>query len=80
MNREHEQLRAEMDRAMDHLRALRDEARVKVHLGSMEARDEWDRLQPVLREAERVAGQASRAALQSVEATVQKLSDLLVAL
>ncbi|MGO8999557.1 MAG: hypothetical protein ACLQVI_40040 [Polyangiaceae bacterium] len=80
MSADNEQIRADIDKALNRLSALRDEARVKIHLGSMDARDAWERLQPKLAEAERAAGEASTAALALVEATVKKLSDLVGAL
>jgi hypothetical protein len=75
-----DELRADIEKAVDRMRTLRDEARLKIHLGSMDARDAWQQLQPTLLEAERVAGSASRAALDTVERAVKALSDLVFSL
>jgi hypothetical protein len=80
MDTETQRLRADITKALTELRALRDQARLKVHLASMDARDAWERLQPMLLEAERVAEHVSKATLDTIEATVKNLSDLLGAL
>ena len=80
MSTDDAQLRADIALALDRLRSLRDEARVRVHLASMDARDAWDRLQPKLIEAEHAAAHASQTALDTIDATARKLSDLIIAL
>jgi hypothetical protein len=80
MNTNSEQLQTDIKKAITQLRTLRDEARVKIHLASMDARDAWDKLQPKLVEAEVAAEKASKATLDTIEATAKKLSDLLGAL
>ncbi len=74
------QLQADIARQLAALRALRDEARLKSHLASMDAREAWRRLEPKLVEAERVAANAPREALEALAAIVKSLSDFLGAL
>ncbi len=73
-------LRAEVGRALDEVRALRDEARLKIHLGSMDARAAWARLEPTLERAEREATKASIEGLRQIEATLKKLRELVASL
>jgi len=53
-------VRAQVDDVLDDLQRMADEIRLKVHLGSMEAKTEWDEIEPKLKdfehEAERVVG------------------------
>jgi hypothetical protein len=77
MNTNREQLQTDITKAVTQLRTLRDEARVKIHLASMDARDAWDKLQPKLLEAEQAAEKASKETLDTIEATAKKLSELL---
>lgn len=73
-------LQREMKETLGQLRALRDEAQLKIHLASMDARDAWGRLQPKLQEAERAAEQASTTALETVQQTAKKLRELVASL
>jgi hypothetical protein len=80
MTSDDDHVRADIEGAMNRLRTLRDEARVKIHLGSMDARAAWERLQPQLVEAERAAAHASKAALDAIEDAARELSILVGAL
>jgi len=42
-------LKAEFAKTLDLLRRLRDEARTQVHLGGMDAKDRWNKLEPASR-------------------------------
>lgn len=61
----------------DKLAELRDELRVKLHLGGMEARQEWDRLEPKWQELEKKAGLVERASIESLRG-LKAAADLLV--
>jgi hypothetical protein len=50
-------LKAELSKTLDLLRRLRDEARTQVHLGGMDAKDRWNKLEPRIEDA---LGQAAR--------------------
>jgi hypothetical protein len=55
------------------LRKLRDEIRVQVHLGGMDAKKAWDELEPKLADADRMAENASEDAYREVVGTLRKL-------
>jgi hypothetical protein len=74
------ELAMEMQKAIEQVRGLRDEAKLKTHLASMDARAAWDRLEPKINEAERTATQALVAALREVEATAEKLREFVSSL
>jgi hypothetical protein len=80
MQTNHNDLKTEMKETMAQLRALRDEAKLKIHLASMDARTTWNALEPKLQEAERSAEQATASALASVQQTVTKLRHLVKSL
>ena len=71
-----ENVRRELKETVNQLRTLRDEAKLKIHLAGMDARDAWDRLQPKIEEAERAAEHGTVAALESVQQTAKKLREL----
>jgi hypothetical protein len=73
-------LATQMRKAIDEVRTLRDEAKLKMHLATMDARDAWARLEPKIDAAEREATRASAAALQEIEATAKKLRELVASL
>ncbi len=69
--------RKTLDRLLGEVRTLRDEIKVQIHLGSMEAKDAFAKLEPKLREVERdiqEAGETARAKLH------ERLEDLRTAL
>jgi hypothetical protein len=75
----------EFDRSVDLMRTLRDEVRVKLHLAGMDARDEWNRLEPRLVELERTADKyadkytaATEVAIRDAIASLKKLRDAIV--
>jgi CBS domain-containing protein len=60
-----------MDRELEELRRVRDELRVRIHLGRKEAQDRWEQLERRMGELE---SHAKRAA-QRAEAPLQELAD-----
>jgi hypothetical protein len=75
-NRAAAELKDDLKRGLEHLRALADEVRVRLHLGSMEAKNEWNRLEPHLLEVERAAREASEASRRAVAEAVESLKKL----
>lgn len=74
---------AEPDRhtSLDRLETLRDEVELKLHLAGMDLRDEWNKLEPEVREAAHLMKDASDASLvklrdvlHRVEAFVERLA------
>jgi len=63
-------LKSELERSAAALRTLRDEIRVQLHLGKLDARGEWERLAPRLEEtlerAKRELSEATREAVAEV--------------
>jgi hypothetical protein len=68
------ELKAELDKSVALLRTLRDELRVKAHLASMSAKDQWRDLEPRLEDA------LSRATREVSEASKQAVADATEAL
>ena len=84
MNKTIERTKEELERdlkvAIDKLTELRDEARVRIHLAGLEARDLWNALEPKIDEAETLAKNASTSALETVIATTKKLEKLVASI
>jgi len=67
----------EVRRAYDQLIALRDDVKVRLHLAAMDIRDEWNRLEPRIADAERdVERLAKQAGTVSTGAVAGALNDL----
>ena len=64
-----EKVREQVDDVLDELQRMADEIRLKVHLGSMEAKDEWKDVEPKLKDFEKEAERV-------VERTGDELKDL----
>jgi hypothetical protein len=70
-------IKSDLEKSATHLRELRDEVRVRLHLGGLEIKDEWRRLEPRLEETlERAAKDvtdASQKAITEVTDAVRRL-------
>jgi ElaB/YqjD/DUF883 family membrane-anchored ribosome-binding protein len=81
MNQTTRDLKAELDKSAALLRKLRDEVRVQLHLGGLEAKDEWHRLEPrleaVLERTTKEVSDASRVAVTEITEAVRKLRESL---
>ena len=64
---------AQMRNVLAELRKLRDEIRIQVHLGGMDARKAWDELEPKLADADRMAENASEETFHAAVETLRKL-------
>jgi hypothetical protein len=73
MQTTHNPIEAQMRNVLAELRKLRDEIRVQVHLGGMDAKKAWDELEPKLADADRMAENASEDAFREVVDTLRKL-------
>ncbi len=67
-----QQVREWMNENLGRLKMLRDEIRVDIHLASMEARDKWKELEPVLHDAEKLAEDVSDVSRRAMEELVEK--------
>ena len=77
MNRKTE-LKDEVEKSAAFLRTLRDQVRVQMHLGKLEAQEKWRDLEPriedTLKRASEDVSEASRKAIDEAIATLKKLS------
>jgi hypothetical protein len=70
MNRE--QMKERLQGTLDELRTLRDEIRLDLHLGGMDLRDEWEKLEKRLPD-ERSVDKAKDATKELVESMAKEL-------
>jgi hypothetical protein len=77
MNETKPELKEELKKSLAALQTLRDEVRVKMHLASLEAKTEWNKLEPHLFELEHAAGEATEASRRKVEEAIQKVKKFL---
>ena len=66
------QMRDWMKESLGRLKTLRDEIRVDIHLAGMEARDKWKELEPVVRDAEKLAEDVTDVSQRAMEELVEK--------
>ena len=66
-------LRREMALLLEQLKTTRDELRVKMHLGGMEAKDAWRDLQPELDQALEAAKRVSAESVARVSKVLQRM-------
>jgi hypothetical protein len=73
-------VKTEVSKGLEKLQQLRDEAKLHLHLATLDARQEWDKLEPKIEELETKAaelGSSSRTAInelvERVEGFVTKL-------
>jgi hypothetical protein len=69
-------LKAELQKGAELLKTLRDEIKVKLHLGGMEAKDQWTKLEPELWKVERAAQQTTESSKRLLDEAIQKLKSL----
>jgi lipid II:glycine glycyltransferase (peptidoglycan interpeptide bridge formation enzyme) len=67
------ELKKELQKSLGLLRTLRDEVRVKLHLASMDVKDQWKKIEPHLQEAEKAAEQVSDASRAALNEALKKL-------
>ena len=71
-------LKADLDKSLTHLKTLRDEVRVKLHLAGMDAKTEWNKLEPHLdhvMDAAKNASAEAHTAVNEAVASLKKLKD-----
>jgi hypothetical protein len=69
-------IKSEMKKGLELLRTLRDEVRVQLHLGGMEAKRRWDQLEPRLEQVEQAAKDMTEASRAAVGEAVKSLKEL----
>jgi hypothetical protein len=65
-------LEEQIREAVDAARTLRDEIRVRVHLATLEAKDQWRELEPKVEMAERFAREVSETSRKAAEEVVAR--------
>jgi transposase len=74
------ELKKELEKNLTLLQTLRDEVKVHLHLASMELKDQWNKLEPHLYDAEKKAAEVTDEARKTLAEAVQKLQKLRAAL
>lgn len=69
-------LKTEIQKSLDQLRTIKDEIRVQLHLAGMEAKEEWNKLEPQLDEAEKKAHELTNATKHALADALHKVSAL----
>ena len=81
MNPIRQDVKAELENTVKLLQTLRDEVKVQLHLGSLELKEEWNRLEPkledALQRARRDPSEATRTALEEVSKSARRVRDAL---
>jgi hypothetical protein len=71
------ELKAELERSLALLATLRDEVRVRIHLGSMDAKKQWNELEPrvqsAIDQAAKDVSNASHAVVREVTEALKKI-------
>jgi CBS domain-containing protein len=69
-------LKSELRQGLARLQTLRDEVRVRLHLGSLELKDQWRRLEPHLGDVEKRAEELTEASRAAIQDAVKRLENL----
>jgi hypothetical protein len=71
MNQTTTDLRAEIMKLRQSLETLRDEVRVRIHLGAMDAKDAWKKIETQIAAAEDAAEHASESSREALKKALQ---------
>lgn len=66
-------LKSDLRTGLARLQTLRDEVRVRLHLGSLELKDQWRKLEPHLGEVEKKAEEVTEASRSAIHDAVRRL-------
>ena len=67
------ELKSELKKGLSDLQTLRDEVRVRLHLASMDLKDQWNKLEPYLADVEQKAAEASEASRTLISEAKKRL-------
>jgi CBS domain-containing protein len=67
------ELKNELRKNLERLQSLRDEVRVRLHLGSLELKDQWRKLEPQLGDVEKKAEELTEASRAAILDAVKRL-------
>ena len=71
-----QRLEDEMKQGLALLQTMRDEVRLQIHLAGLEARDEWNLLEPILADVERSAATMTEATHHALQQALTRLRKL----
>lgn len=71
-----DELKIELKNGLASLRTLRDEVRLKLHLASMDVRQQWKNLEPRLADVEKAADDVSHASRAALTEAIDALKRL----
>ncbi|WP_437524120.1 hypothetical protein WME79_35400 [Sorangium sp. So ce726] len=69
------ELKSDLNKSLESLQTLRDEIRVRLHLAGMDAKDAWNKLEPKLLDAEKLADDVSEASRHALHEIVEKVKE-----
>jgi hypothetical protein len=75
-----QELKQHLQQSLMHLKTLRDEIRVEIHLAGMEAKDSWKKLEHRFADAENFAREASHTSRQALEEIIEAFKSFRVSL
>jgi CBS domain-containing protein len=67
------ELKHELKKSLELLQSLRDEVRVRLHLGSLDLRDQWKKLEPHLGDVEKKAEELTEASFAAIGEAVKRV-------
>jgi hypothetical protein len=70
------ELKEDLKRGLAHIQTLRDEVKVRLHLASLDVKEEWNKLEPHLLDVEKAAREATEASRRAVGDAVEKLKKI----
>lgn len=76
MSQTTDDMKADLQKNLESLQTLRDEIRVRIHLAGMEVKDLWNKLEPRLLEAERLAEEATETSRTALHDLLEKAKEL----
>jgi CBS domain-containing protein len=68
--------RSDLRKSLERLQTLRDEVRVRLHLGTLEVKDQWRKLEPHLGDVEKLAEELTEASRAAIHDAVKRLETL----
>ncbi len=66
----------QLRKSLERLQTLRDEVRVRLHLGSLDIKDQWRKLEPLLGEVEKRAQELTEASHDALQDAVKRVEAL----
>ena len=69
-------LKSDLRKSLERLQTLRDEVRVRLHLGTLEAKDQWRKLEPHLGDVEKRAEELTEASRTAIHDALKRLETL----